>query len=352
MNRAGLLALGSDNLWTGCPRRGGSARGLSPFPHLGIADDVDYEPIPWRGGRFDSAALTEAVETQDRAQHALDVWRDKGGGRTIAFCVTVTHADFTAEFFRRNGVAAVAVHSGSASAPRVGSVEQLRAGELQVICTVDVFNEGLDVPEVDTILMLRPTASPVVFLQQLGRGLRRGDGKDALTVIDFIGNHRSFLIKPRTLLALGRGGQASTDKGLRAMRTGDFGLPPGCSASYDVELVDVLRSITRTGAPSALEDYCRSYADERGHRPSAVQAYEAGYNPASARARHGHWFAFLDDVDLLAEQEREVAQRHADVLDGIEKEPITKPYKLVTLQARLQIDALRTGADVPEIACT
>ena len=325
---------------------------LSPFRYFGIADDVDYAPIPWRGGRFDPAALTEAVETQERAQHALDVWRDKGGGRAIAFCVTVTHADFMAEFFRGNGVAAVAVHSGPTSAPRIGSVERLRAGELQVICTVDVFNEGLDVPEIDTILMLRPTESPVVFLQQLGRGLRRGEGKDALTVIDFIGNHRSFLIKPRTLLALGTGRQASTDKVLRAMQTGDFGLPPGCSATYDVELVDILRTLTRVGARSALEDYCRSYADERGHRPSALQVYEAGHNPSSARAKHGHWFGFLDDVDLLAEQQREVIRRHADVLAGIEKEPITKSYKLVTLQALLQMNALRTGADVAEIAWT
>ena len=214
-----------------------------------------------------------------------------------------------AGFFRRNGVAAVAVHSGSASAPRAGSVEQLRAGELQVICTVDVFNEGLDVPEADTVLMLRPTESPVVFLQQLGRGLRRSDGKDALAVIDFIGNHRSFLIKPRTLLALGTGREPGTGKVLQAMRSGDFCLPPGCSASYDVELADVLRTLTRAGARSALEDYCRSYADERGHRPSAVQAYEAGYNPASARAQHGHWFALLDDAGLLAEQERQVARR-------------------------------------------
>ena len=204
------------------------------------------------------------------------------------------------------------MHSGPASAPRAGSVEQLRAGELQVICTVDVFNEGLDVPEIDTVLMLRPTESPVVFLQQLGRGLRRSDGKDALTVIDFIGNHRSFLIKPRTLLALGTGTRSrAPTKVLQAMRTGDFGLPPGCSATYDVELVDILRTVTRVGARSALEDYCRSYADERGYRPSAVQAYEAGYNPTSARARHGHWFGFLDDLDLLTEQEREVVRRHA-----------------------------------------
>jgi superfamily II DNA or RNA helicase/diadenosine tetraphosphate (Ap4A) HIT family hydrolase/HKD family nuclease len=353
MDSADLLALCSDNLVYECPLTQGIECGdLSPFRYFGIADDVDYAPIPWRGGRFDPAVLTQAVETRERAQYALDVWRDKGGGRTLAFCVTVSHADFMAEFLRGNGVAAAAVHSGPTSAPRAGSVEQLRAGELQVICTVDMFNEGLDVPEIDTVLMLRPTESPVVFLQQLGRGLRRNDGKDALTAIDFIGNHRSFLVKPRTLLALGTGRQVGTDKVLRAMRTGDFGLPPGCSATYDVELVDILRAVTRVGARSALEDYCWSYADEHGYRPSAVQAYEAGYNPSSARARYGHWFAFLDDLELLAEDEREVARRHGDVLAGIEKEAITKSYKLVTLQALLRLGALRTGADVAEIAWT
>jgi superfamily II DNA or RNA helicase/diadenosine tetraphosphate (Ap4A) HIT family hydrolase/HKD family nuclease len=351
MDGADLLALCSDNLVFECPLTDGIKLGdLSPFHYFGIADDVDYTPIPWRGGRFDATSLTEAVETHQRAQHALEEWREKGGGRAIAFCVTVTHADFMAEFFRRNGVAAVAVHSGPTSAPRTGSIELLRSGDLQVICTVDVFNEGLDVPEVEAVLMLRPTESPVVFLQQLGRGLRRNPGKDALTVIDFIGNHRSFLIKPRTLLALGTGETSGTAKVLQAMRTGDFGLPDGCSATYDVELVNILRAVARVGARSALEDYCRSYADERGRRPSAVQAYEAGYNPASARGGHGHWFAFLDDLGLLDERERAVMRRHADVLDGFETEAITKSYKLVTLQALLQMNALRTGASIAEIA--
>lgn len=353
MDGADLLALCLDNLVYECPLADGIQRGyLSPFRYYGIADDVDYRPIPWRGGRFDLVALTEAVETQERAQHVLDTWRARGGGRTIAFCVTVSHADFTAAFFRRNGVEAVAVHSGATSAPRTGSVERLRAGDLQVICTVDVFNEGLDVPEIDTVLMLRPTESPVVFLQQLGRGLRRSDGKDGLTVIDVIGNHRSFLIKPRTLLALGQERQPSTSKVLQAMRTGDFGLPPGCSATYDVELVDILRKIARVGGRLALEDYCRSHAEERGIRPSAVQAFEAGYNPSSARASHGHWFGFLADIDLLRSSELDVVQQHGDVLAGFEKEPITKSYKLVTLQALLHMGALRSGADVAEIAWT
>jgi superfamily II DNA or RNA helicase/diadenosine tetraphosphate (Ap4A) HIT family hydrolase/HKD family nuclease len=355
MDGADLFALCSDNLVYECPLTDGIERGdLSPFRYFGVADDVDYTPIPWRGGRFDPAALTEAVETQERAGHALGEWRAKGGGRTLAFCVTVAHADFMAEFFSRNGVAAVPVHSGADSAPRAGSVERLRSGELQVIFTVDMFNEGLDVPEIDTVLMLRPTESPVVFVQQLGRGLRRSDGKDALTVIDFIGNHRSFLIKPRTLLALGTGSQPGTRKVLEAVRTGDFGLPPGCSASYDVQLVDILRDAARVGARSALEDYCRSYADERGGRPTAFQAYEAGYNPASAppSTGGGRWFGFLGDTGLLAEDEREVVRLHGDVLAGIEREQITKSYKLITLQALLKIGKLRTGADVAEIAWT
>jgi superfamily II DNA or RNA helicase/diadenosine tetraphosphate (Ap4A) HIT family hydrolase/HKD family nuclease len=353
LDGADLFALCADNLVYECSLTDGMIRGdLSPFRYFGIADDVDYTPIPWRGGRFDLVALTQAVETQERVRHALEEWRKKGAGRTLAFCVTVSHADFMAEYFRRDGVAAVAVHSGPTSAPRAGSIERLRAGDLQVICTVDMFNEGLDVPEVDAVLMLRPTESPVVFLQQLGRGLRRSDGKDVLTVINFIGNHRSFLIKPRTLLALGTGQQPGTGKVLEAMRTGDFGLRDGCSAVYDVELIDALTAAARVGARSALEDYCRSYADERGSSPTALQVYEAGYNPSSARSGHGHWFGFLEDLDLLASDQREVVRRHGDVLAGIEKEAITKSYKLVTLQALLHIGKLRAGADVAEIAWT
>jgi hypothetical protein len=155
------------------------------------------------------------------------------------------------------------------------------------------------------------------------------------------------------LLGLGAGRQQpGTSKVLRAMRTGDFGLPPGCSAVFDVRLVDVLSAIARVGARSALEDYCLSYADERESRPTALQVFEAGYNPASAHSRHGHWFGFLDEIGLLGTDEREVVNQHGDVLAGIEKTVTTKSYKLVTLKALLQIGKLRSGADVAEIAWT
>jgi superfamily II DNA or RNA helicase len=137
---------------------------------------VDYENIPWRGNRFDEEALTRHVATTLRADNAFDQHRRLGGQRTIGFCVSQRHADFMAGHFRDRGVRAVAVHSGVGSAPRTPSLEQLEAGELDVVFAVDMFNEGVDLPRVDTILMLRPTESRILWLQQFGRGLRFREG--------------------------------------------------------------------------------------------------------------------------------------------------------------------------------
>jgi superfamily II DNA or RNA helicase len=117
-----------------------------------------------------------------------------------------------ADYFTDKGVRAVAVHSGERSAPRASALEALADGRLDILFAVDMFNEGLDIPNVDTVLMLRPTESSVIWLQQFGRGLRRAEGKAELRVIDYIGNHRAFLIKVRSLLQplLGNGGLLST----------------------------------------------------------------------------------------------------------------------------------------------
>jgi hypothetical protein len=107
-----------------------------------------------------------------------------------------------AAHFRQNEIRSVALHSGSPKPVRDRAIEQLEIGELQVLFTVDLFNEGVDLPTLDTVLMLRPTQSPVVFLQQIGRGLRITEGKTHLDIVDFVGNHHSFLSLLRTLLSL------------------------------------------------------------------------------------------------------------------------------------------------------
>jgi superfamily II DNA or RNA helicase/diadenosine tetraphosphate (Ap4A) HIT family hydrolase/HKD family nuclease len=201
-----LLALCQENLAYRCDLAEGVRRGLlCPYRYFGVPDDVDYRNIPWRSGRFDEGALTEAVATRARAENVLGQYRRRAGRRTLAFCCSQRHADFMADYFRGQGVRAVAVHAGPGSAPRAASLEQLEAGTLDVVCAVDMFNEGVDLPRVDTVLMLRPTESRVVWLQQLGRGLRKAEGKGALTVIDYIGNHRAFLLKVRALFDLGPG---------------------------------------------------------------------------------------------------------------------------------------------------
>ena len=237
---ADLLALCGDNLVFDCGLAEGISRHeLSLFHYWGIADVTDYAPIPWRSGRFDPATLAVAIETRERAARALREWRDKGAGPTLAFCSSISHAEFMKAFFVAEGVRSAAVHSGSDSDPRHRSVAGLQSGEVEVLFTVDVFNEGVDIPEVETVLMLRPTDSPVVFLQQLGRGLRRTAGKAALRVIDFVGNHHSFLTKPRTLLSLG-GRTPQNKEVLEALQSGDFELPPGCSVDFDLEAVEIL----------------------------------------------------------------------------------------------------------------
>ena len=351
MDGADLLALCGDNLVFERDLVDGIGIGdLCPFEYYGVRDTVDFAPIPWRNGRFDPEALTRAVETHDRAQQAFDEWRARGGARTLAFCCSTTHADVTAEFFRQRGVKAVAVHSAPGSAPRTEAVEQLANGELDVLCSVDVFNEGLDVPAVDTVLLLRPTDSPVVFLQQLGRGLRSADGKERLVVIDFIGNHRSFLARPRMLLSLGRAAALSTAEVLTAMRTGDHRLPEGCSVHYELDVIDMLAALHRRRADDVLVEMVRSFADEHGHRPTALQAWRGGLNLELARKRFGGWFGLLAQAGLLDDAEADVVAAHGTVLSGLEQESLTKAYKLVTLRALLQLGALRTGAPVGEIA--
>ncbi|NML48859.1 DUF3427 domain-containing protein [Streptomyces sp. R302] len=168
---------------------------LSPFHYFGITDNTDLSAIEWKRGAYDSTALSEVFTGNDaRARLVVQAVRDKvanpGAMRALGFCVSVAHATFMADFFRRAGVRAVALSGETPQEERRNALAALRAGEIQVIFSVDLFNEGLDIPDVDTLLLLRPTSSATVFLQQLGRGLRRTANKAVLTVLDFIGQHR------------------------------------------------------------------------------------------------------------------------------------------------------------------
>ena len=165
---------------------------LCPFQYFGLHDGIDLSRVQWSRRGYDVAAL-QNVYTGDQARVSLvvqaiqDKVADPTTMRALGFCVSVAHAEFMAREFvasRPSGRRRVGRHHPD---DRDAALRDLRQGKVNVVFCVDLFNEGVDVPEIDTVLFLRPTESALVFLQQLGRGLRRTDQKSCLTVLDFIG---------------------------------------------------------------------------------------------------------------------------------------------------------------------
>lgn len=298
-----LLALCQENLVYRRDLLDGIRLGLlCPFRYFGVPDDVDYANIPWRNSRFDEEALTAAVATRARAANALGEYRKRAGARTLAFCVSQRHADFMADYFRDAGVRAAAVHAGDASAPRAASLERLAGGGLDIVFAVDMFNEGVDLPALDTVMMLRPTESRIVWLQQFGRGLRTAPGKDALTVVDYIGNHRTFLLKPQTLFNLGPGRQHVLNL-LERLDEKNAELPPGCNVTYELEAVNILRALAATGTAGALAALRQRYEDFKelhDVRPTATEMYHEGYDPRAVRRRKAYasWLLFANAMGV------------------------------------------------------
>lgn len=168
---------------------------LCPFHYFGIYDGTDLETLQWKRGGYDLAELERVYTADDaRVRIVLKELRDKvadvGTMRALGFCVSVEHARFMARKFLDAGIPARAVVGLDDSMERRAALAALRDGNINVLFTVDLFNEGLDIPLVDTVLFLRPTESATVFLQQLGRGLRLAPGKSVLTALDFVGHQR------------------------------------------------------------------------------------------------------------------------------------------------------------------
>ncbi|MEM9488696.1 MAG: DEAD/DEAH box helicase family protein, partial [Myxococcota bacterium] len=208
---------------------------LVPFQYFGVHDGTDLSWIDWRGGRYDMAALEQVYTADDvRAKAVLraiaDKVRDPTAMRALGFCVSVKHAEFMAEYCRRRGLPALAVTGKTDRGTRQRALRQLSTAQINIVFTVDLLNEGVDIPSVDTVLFLRPTESATIFVQQLGRGLRLADGKDCLTVLDFIGTaHRKFRFDLRYRAVLG-----GTRAGIRRQIEHGFPhLPAGCELQLD-----------------------------------------------------------------------------------------------------------------------
>lgn len=350
-----LLALCDENLVYRCDVPRAIELGLlCTYNYYGVPDSIDYKNIPWRSRKFDPQALTKAVETEDRTQNIYEQWQNRGKDKTIAFCVSRSHANYMRQWFREKGVNCAAVHSGSESDSRTSSLEQLDSGEIQVLFAIDMFNEGIDIPALDTVMMLRPTESSIIWLQQFGRGLRK-QGDKILTVIDYIGNHRSFLLKLKALLSIQEAGDAAVAKAIADYQKGELSLPPGCEVTYDLEAIDIMKALLRKNRSeeSALVEYYKSFREEHDQRPLASEAYHDGYLPNSAKAAYGSWLGLVNSMGDLSDLEREVLMSHGTFLKGLETTSMSKSYKMVLLRAMLNLDGLPgEGVGLDEITET
>lgn len=345
-DQSDILSLCDDNLVYSCHLFAGIQAGLlAPFHYHGIHDEaVDYREVPWRNGRFDPEQLSNKLATLARARHALRVWRAKAQQRTLAFCVSTRHADYMAEQFNRAGVAAGAVYAGSALG-RAQALERLHAGTLQVVFSVDLFNEGVDLPSIDTVMMLRPTESKILFLQQLGRGLRRSEGKQHLVVLDFIGNHHGFLQKPQALFGVGSTYRALAAFARKAEQEA-LELPAGCYVNYDLAIIDFLKSLDSAGPQKDYE----ALRDVLGRRPTLSEFYRSGSSVADMRRQAGHWFELVRAMGDLSEEEAVAAQHHQSLLREIEVTAMTRSFKMVLLEALLELDGLRQATQLAQLA--
>ncbi|MFG3685432.1 DUF3427 domain-containing protein [Micromonospora sp. NPDC047740] len=226
---------------------------LAPFQYFGLHDDVDLSQLRWKRGQGYDPAELDGIYTGNhaRARMVLRAVRDTanvGRMRALGFCVSIGHAEFMADWFTHHGLPSAAVTSRVDRADRHALLDRFRKHELQVLFTVDLFNEGVDLPMVDTILMLRPTESATIFLQQLGRGLRLDDDKPCLTVLDFIGGQHAnfrFDLRWRALTGVSR-------RAVEAVVRDDFpSLPSGCHIELDRVAKEIVLANLKSAMPTS-----------------------------------------------------------------------------------------------------
>ena len=203
---------------------------LSPFQYFAIDDDTDLTKISWAQNRYNIAELTKLYTYNDqrvlRILQSLDsIITNVNDMRALAFCVSKEHALFMAKKFTLNNISCGVLTSDNSSEREIQR-QRLKSKEINVLFVVDIFNEGVDIPELDTLLFLRPTESLTIFMQQLGRGLRLTDNKECCTVLDFVGNSRpeyDFSNKFRAMI--GKTNQSIS----KEIKQGFAHLPLGCS---------------------------------------------------------------------------------------------------------------------------
>ena len=249
---------------------------LSPFQYFGVTDTVDLDSLKWANGGYDRTELSNlytlsGAVANRRAdlvissllKYVTDIDEVKG----LGFCVTVEHARFMANYFNGRGIPSFCLTGQSPDEERKTAKEQLVSGQVRFIFVVDIYNEGVDIPEVNTVLFLRPTESLTIFLQQLGRGLRLADGKECLTVLDFIGQaNRRYNFEDKFAALLSN----TTHSVSREIKDGFVSLPKGCYVQLEKKAAHYILDNIRAsyGNSAGLVMRIASFEEDTGKKLS------------------------------------------------------------------------------------
>ena len=314
---------------------------LVPFRYYGIYDEtVNYEDIDYKNGKYDDKQLEEALMLNKRGEVILNHYLKYNSKRAIGFCTSRHHAEYMAKVFNENNIPSAAVYSGEKgeySEERNIALSKLTSGELKVIFSVDMFNEGLDVPAIDMVMFLRPTQSPTIFLQQLGRGLRKFKDKKYLNVLDFIGNYKKANLVP--FLLSGKEYSASECK---KNKQGDYEFPEECIVDFDFKIIDIFKKQAEREmkVKDKVKEQFEIVSQMLGYRPSRVELFtyidDEVYQNIRSKAMNpfSNYLEYIKENDKLTHDEEILYNsRGREFINMIETTSMSKTYKMPVLLA-------------------
>lgn len=314
---------------------------LVPFRYYGIYDEtVNYEHIDYKNGKYDDKQLEEALMLNKRGEIILNHYLKYNSKRAIGFCTSRHHAEYMAKVFNENNIPSAAVYSGEKgeySEERNIALSKLTSGELKVIFSVDMFNEGLDVPAIDMVMFLRPTQSPTIFLQQLGRGLRKFKDKKYLNVLDFIGNYKKANLVP--FLLSGKEYSASECK---KNKQGDYEFPEECIVDFDFKIIDIFKKQAESEmkVKDKVKEQFEVVSQMLGYRPSRVELFtymdDEVYQNIRSKAMNpfSNYLEYIKENDKLTHDEEILYNsRGREFINMIETTSMSKTYKMPVLLA-------------------
>ncbi|MBR2142523.1 DEAD/DEAH box helicase family protein [Anaerovibrio sp.] len=320
---------------------------LVPFHYYGIYDDTNYDAIDRQNGHYQIQSLTRAyIANGQRNSLIMENYRKYARRQAMGFCCSREHAESMAKYFCENGIKAVAVYSGDRGVyaqDRDKALYELKKGNIDVIFSVDMFNEGVDIRELDLVMFLRPTESSVIFLQQLGRGLRKYHGKNYLVVLDFIGNYvNAERVQKYLTTAYQYGKEPKKFGGYHV--PGENPYPDGCRVDFDIKSLKVLETLQhreQTYADIVDEEFQRICSVLGGRHPSRIELFNQMSGDIYDICIHKSnlnpfrdYLGFLKKHACLNSDEKILFNSYAkDFFYWLETTDMTKVYKMPVLAA-------------------